>query len=68
MGSSDSGKEHLLSVIWNFHPDMVFFVLARVLRKTKELLEAATKARPAPPVIAVVDEHRPAKPFWRLYK
>jgi two-component system response regulator GlrR len=68
MGSSDSGKEHLLSVIWNFHPDMVFFVLARVLRKTKELLEAATKARPAPPVIAVVDEEDEPEDILQVFR
>jgi len=27
MGSFDSGKDHLLRIIWNFHPDFVFLVL-----------------------------------------
>ena len=68
MGGSNSGKEHLLSVIWNFHPDMVFFVLASVLRETKELLEVATKARRSPPVIAVVDAEEEPEHILELFE
>jgi len=68
MGGSNSGKEHLLSVIWNFHPDIVFFVLAPVFRETKELLEAATKLRRSPPVIAVVNNEEEPEDILQLFE
>jgi len=67
IGSSDSGKDHLLRIIWNFHPDIVFLVLAPLLRGAKELLKAATKAHGAAPVIAVVEEEQP-EDIFRLLK
>ena len=65
-GSSDSGKDHLLRIIWNFHPDIVFLVLAPLLRGAKELLKAATKVRGAAPVIAVVEGEEPEDIFQLL--
>ena len=66
IGSFDSGKDHLLRIIWNFHPDIVFLVLAPLLRGAKELLKAATEARGAAPLIAVVEEEEPEDIFQLL--
>jgi len=67
-GRVGSEEDHLLSVIWNFHPDIVFFVLAPLLGGTKELLKAATKARRAPPVIAVVAEEEEPEDILRAVR
>src|SRR6266436_2970990 len=59
----DSGKEYLQRIIWNFHPDIVFLVLAPLLGGARELLKAVGKTAGAAPVIAVVEEEDPEDIF-----
>lgn len=66
LSSSDSEKEYLLHAIWNFHPEIVFLVLAPLLRGAKELLKAVGKTPGAAPVIAVVEEGEPRDIFQVL--
>src|SRR5438552_3197833 len=66
LSSSDSGKEYLLHAIWNFHPDIVFLVLAPLLNRARELSKAVREVPHTAPVIAVVEEEEPEDIFQLL--